>query len=211
MIDFMYHGIDFSNETCHIPYSYLINEINNLVSLIKNEKCIKSVIKKNIETISISKIDNNRDIICHIHNNKISFSKIKNGNIAPITDEDILDITDEHRINYILRSFNKYNNAFLNNELTNKEIINIKLLSKIIEKDNNPKNQQYTIDLKLIQDAKITKTDYELKKQLSVYPQKHGIKNMTKHLKERIHKTISELPSENTNQNDVSDEPSIID
>lgn len=185
MNTFMYHGITISDETCYIPYSYVIDKINIIVSQLKEETAVKSALFSKNELFSIYR-NNLSAIITHIYDGQISFSKIENGELAQITDEDILDITNKPRLFSLSRFANRHASAFERKEISANNIIGNRFQTLIKEKDSQKGNYQYILNLGLIQNKQNVKTPHELADILENYSKTHNIDNMNIVLKEYI-------------------------
>lgn len=188
MNKFMYHGITISEETCHIPYSYLIDRINTIVNQLREETAVKSALSSKKELFSIYR-NNSAAIITHIYNGQISFSKIEKGELSDITDEDILDLADHTRLFSLSRFANRHASAFQRGELSAENIIGKRFQTLIKAKDSQKDNYQFTLDLSLIQNKQLIKTHHELTDVLDDYTQIHGTKNINNILRRRISQT----------------------
>ncbi len=196
--EFIYHGIVINENTCKVPYSYIISKINDIVDQLEHENNVSEVLKNGSEMFSLYGYGDEY-IVTHIYDSKISFSKINECNeLINVTDKDILSLAEQEQLFRLSRSVNRYAGAYQRNEITSNQLFQSnRLIREIQSKDCKSSNLHQIKDILLKNNGKRVVSEEQLKNSLSKRLQDHK-GDYTDNLKRLVNKARAYERVQNT-------------
>lgn len=162
MSSFLYHGVDISDNSC-LPYSYVIEKINEIIDILKREVYVKQAIAdKTNDYVGIYAISSDKYLICYIEKGNIFLYKIDDNKTG------LLNYTDLENIpfNKMARSVNKYIGGEIRKEIKCSDIITEEKIIRIKTVNNLENNISYFSDLKLTEKGNKLSIERELRDSL---------------------------------------------